>query len=77
MWKNRKIPYAYHWSIDFLPHRRKLVESAIRDIQNDSCLQFENINDFMIDYMKNYTAQRSSSKFFELRYPPTEYPDYL
>ena len=49
----------------------------MRDIEKDSCLQFENINDFMIEYMKNYTAQRTSYDFFKLRDPPTEYPDYL
>ena len=74
---NGSIPYTFHWSIGRLPLRRELVESAIRDIQKDSCLQFENITDFMVEYMMNHTAKRNSYGFFELKDPPTEYPDFL
>ena len=53
------------------------MESAIRDIEKDSCLQFENITDFMVDYMVDHTARRNRHDFFELRDPPPLYPDYL
>ena len=72
-----KIPYTFHLSIGRLVYRRELVESAMRDIEQDSCLQFVNITDFMMDYMVNHTAKRNSNDFFKLRDPPPLYPDYL
>ena len=71
------VPYTFHHSIGRLPLRRELVEIAIRDIKKDTCLQFVNITDYMLDYMVNYTAKRNSLTFFELRDPPAQYPDYL
>ena len=76
MWPNRKIPYTYHINIAEVPQRRASVEKAIRNIEEASCLEFEDISDFMEDYMKNYT-NKNLPNYFHLRPPPPEYPDYL
>ena len=76
MWPNRKIPYTYHINIAKVPQRRASVEEAIRKIEEESCLEFEDISNFMNDYMKNYT-DKNLPNYFHLRAPPPEYPDYL
>ena len=76
MWPNRKIPYTYHINIAEVPQRRASVEEAIRKIEEESCLEFEDISNFMNDYMKNYT-DKNLPNYFHLRAPPPEYPDYL
>ena len=76
MWPKTKIPYTYHIYIAEVPQRRASVEEAIRKIEEESCLEFEDISNFMNDYMKNYT-DKNLPNYFHLRAPPPEYPDYL
>ena len=76
MWPNRKIPYTYHISIAEVPERRASVEEAIRNLEKDSCLEFEDISDFMDNYMKNHTDKYLHNYFYRMD-PPTEYPDYI
>ena len=79
MWPNRKIPYTYHISVGEIPSRRASVEEAIRNIKKDSCLEFEDISDFMEEYMKNHTRYptKYQHNYFHLMPPPPDYPDYL
>ena len=77
MWPNRKIPYTYHISVGEIPQRRANVEKAIRNIEKDSCLEFEDISDFMEKYMKNFTKEKNLRNYFDRRIPPGEYPDFL
>ena len=44
MWPVNKIPYTYHINIAEVPKRRASVEEAIRKIEEDSCLEFEDIS---------------------------------
>ena len=55
MWPGGKIPYTYHWSIEGRG-RKHLVEKAIENITEVSCLQFQDISPFMKNYMKNYNS---------------------
>ena len=77
MWPNRKIPYTYHINIAEVPKRQASVEKAIRKIEEDSCLEFEDITGFMDDYMQNHTAMEYLPNYFHLRPPPPEYQHYL
>ena len=77
MWPNRKIPYTYHINIAEVPERRASVQEAIRNIEKDSCLEFEDISDFMDDYMRNHTDKKYLHSYFHLMEPPAEYPDYI
>ena len=78
MWPGGKIPYTYHWSIeDPEVGRRHLVEKAMQNIEEVSCLQFQDISPFMKNYMKNYTMGKNLHDYFERRNPPQEYPDFL
>ena len=76
MWPGRKIPYTFHWSIEG-PGRIHLVEKAIQNIEDVSCLEFEDISPFMKDYMRNFTREKNLRDYFERRNPPPEYPDFL
>ena len=64
MWPNRKIPYTYHIKIAEVPQRWASVEKAIRNIEEDSCLEFEDISEFMDDYMQNHTAMEYLPNYF-------------
>ena len=77
MWPNRKIPYTYHVSVGGIPQRRASVEEAIRNIEEDSCLEFEDITDFMKKYLKNHAGMKSRHDYFHLEDAPPEYPDYI
>ena len=76
MWPNRKIPYTYHNSIAKVPERRASVEEAIRNLEKDSCLEFEDISDFMEDYMRDH-PYKDLHNYFHLEDPPPQYPDYV
>ena len=76
MWPNRKIPYTYHISIAEVPERRASVEEAIRNLEKDSCLEFEDISDIMDNYMKHHTDKYLHNYFHRMP-PPPEYPDYI
>ena len=76
MWASGKIPYTYHWSIEGV-NRTHLVEKAIQRIEEDSCLEFEDISPFMKNYMKNFTRERNLRDYFERRNPPPKYPAFL
>ena len=77
MWPNRKIPYTFHWSIAKVPVRRSSVEEAIRKLEEDSCLEFEDISDFMEEYMMNHTGMKNLHNYFHLEDAPPQYPDYI
>ena len=77
MWPIRKIPYTYHFSVGEIPARRANVEQAIGKIEKDSCLEFEDISDFMEDYMKNQAGMKYQHNYFHLMPAPPEYPDYI
>ena len=78
MWPpNRKIPYTYHISVGEIPQRRASVEQAIRNIEKDSCLEFEDISDFMEKYMKDHADKKYLHNYFQHMSPPPEYPDYI
>ena len=60
--------------------RVQFIKEAIQDIEEDSCLEFEDITDVMEDYMKD--IKTDSSKDFCVRdgkfhCAPDDYPDYL
>ena len=55
----------------------QLIREAIQSIEEDSCLEFEDITGFMDNYMKEYEKLRRSEDYFSFKPPPTEYPDYL
>ena len=57
--------------------REQFIREAIQDIEEASCLEFEDITDSMDDYMKGYEIVRRLSGYFTLKSPPDEYPDYL
>ena len=76
MWPGNKIPFTYHDSIEEVPRWKNMVDRAIRMTEEESCLEFEDISNFMNDYMKNYT-DKNLPNYFHLRAPPPEYPDYL
>ena len=77
MWPNRKIPYTYHKSVGGIPQRRASVEEAIRNIEEASCLEFEDITDFMEEYMKKHAGKEDLHNYFDLMQPPPKYPDYI
>ena len=76
MWPNGKIPYTYHNSIAKVPERRASVEEAIRNLEKDSCLQFEDISVTMDDYMKKHT-DKYAHNYFHRKDPPPDYPDFI
>ena len=57
--------------------RVQFIRDAIQSIEKDSCLEFEDITDFMDDYMKGYESVRFLPKYFTQKSPPVDYPDYL
>ena len=76
MWPDGKIPYTYHWSIEGrgLKH---LVEKAIQNLEEVSCLEFQDISSFMEKYMKKFEREINLRDYFERRILPREYPDFL
>ena len=66
----------YHIKIAEVPQRWASVEKAIRNIEEDSCLEFEDISDFMDDYMSNHTDKYLHNYFHRMP-PPPEYPDFI
>ena len=76
MWP-RKIPYTYHWSIDRLPLRRALVERARQSLEQDSCLEFQDITDVVNDHIKGTENQKKMPSYFLQDEPPAQYPSYL
>ena len=61
MWPGGKIPYTIHSSIEGVPERKDRVETAIRELEEVSCVDFEDISGHVKDY----------------RTPPPDYPDFL
>ena len=76
MWSDGKIPYTYHWSIEGrgLKH---LVEKAIQNLEEVSCLEFQDISSFMEKYMEKFEKEINLRDYFERRILPREYPDFL
>ena len=60
-----------------LKFREQFIREAIHSIEEDSCLEFEDITDFMDNYMKRYEKLRRSPNYFSLKPLPVDYPDYL
>ena len=54
----------------------RYIEEAIQSLEDESCLKFENIKDFMMDYLKD-VEDKYNDHFFEEKDAPPEYPDYL
>ena len=61
MWTGGRIPYTLHSSIEGVPERKDRVETAIRELEEVSCVEFEDISGLVTDY----------------RNPPPGYPDFL
>ena len=61
MWTGGRIPYTLHSSIRDIPSRKDLVETALREIEDVSCVKFVNISGLVKDY----------------RTPPVGYPHFL
>ena len=57
--------------------REQFIREAIQSIEEDSCLEFEDITGFMDNYMKGFEKLRRSSIYFSLKPLPVDYPDYL
>ena len=77
MWKGGKIPYTYHWSIEGVG-RKHLVEKAIQIIEEDSCLEFEDITAHMKNHLKDYQLFHYDRNYFtKFKKEPKEYPDFL
>ena len=76
MWPGGRIPYTYHWSIEGRG-RKHLVEKAIRNIEEVSCLEFEDISPIMEKYMEKFEREKNLRDYFERRIPPPDYPDFL
>ena len=57
MWPGGKIPYTYHNTIAErgLNH---LVEKAIKNLEEVSCLEFQDISPFMEKYMKKFEREK-------------------
>ena len=78
MWRDGKIPYTYHWSIEEEPTFKARVETAIQKIEEASCLVFEDITDFMKEYLKDYEKSRNDREYFtKFKSEPAEYPHYI
>ena len=76
MWPGGKIPYTYHNTIAArgLKH---LVEKAIKNLEEVSCLEFQDISPFMEKYMEKFEREKNLRDYFERRVPPPQYPDFL
>ena len=61
MWTGGRIPYTLHSSIGGLPTRKDLVETALRELEEVSCVEFVDISGLVTDY----------------RTPPADFPDFL
>ena len=56
--------------------REQYIREAIQDIQEASCLEFEDITDSMDNYMKRFELVKRLPRYFTLKSPPDDYPDY-
>ena len=61
MWPGGRIPYTIHSSIEGVPERKDRVETALRELEEVSCVKFVDISGDVTDY----------------RNPPPGYPDFL
>ena len=61
MWPGGRIPYTIHSSIGLVPLRKGRVEAAIKELEDVSCVKFEDIS----GQLTNYAT------------PPADYPDFL
>ena len=77
MWPGGKIPYTYHWSIEGRRGLKHLVEKAIKNLKEVSCLVFQDISKLMKKHMKNHTGVKNLRDYFERRILPRDYPDFL
>ena len=77
MWPGGKIPYTYHWSIVGRRGLKYLVEKAIKNLEEVSCLEFKDISPFMEVYMKKFEREKNLRDYFEREIPPEKYPDFL
>ena len=77
MWPDGKIPYTYHWSIERVPSRRALVERAIQSLEQDSCLEFQDITDVLNNHLKGHKDHKKIPSYFHLEEPPAQYPSYI
>ena len=59
----------YSFSVEY-------IEDAIQSLEDDSCLKFNNIKDFMMNYLK-HVEDKYNDHFFHEEAAPAEYPDYL
>ena len=76
MWPGGKIPYTYHWSIEGVG-RKHLVEKAIQNIREVSCLEFEDISPIMEKHMEKFEREKNLRDYFERELPSQQYPDFL
>ena len=60
-----------------MSHKRKYIDEAISQIEDDSCLQFENITVMLMNHMKEHDDSKFHPDFFSYKDPPEKYPDYI
>ena len=53
------------------------MEKAIRKLEENSCLEFEDITVFMEKYMRAHADKKYLHNYFHYMLPPAEYPDYI
>ena len=61
MWTGGQIPYILHSSIEGVQTRKERVKTAIRELEDVSCVEFVDISGLVTDY----------------RTPPADFPDFL
>ena len=49
----------------------------MEDIETVSCVKFQDITNIMEEYMKDVGVNHYDTKYFQLKDPPDEYPDFL
>ena len=79
LWKNGKIPFASHWRFldPEMSRKRQYIDEAIREIEEESCLRFENITSILMNHMKDHDDVKYHPDFFSFKDPPEKYPDYI
>ena len=61
MWTGGRIPYTWHSSFPDISSRKELVKTALKELEEVSCVEFVDISGDVTDY----------------RTPPQDYPDFL
>ena len=49
----------------------------MRDLEEDTCVEFENIDAFMKEYLVDIKDKGRDVNFSKVKSPPEKYPDYI